>query len=903
MDEKELQWQASWDDNENENSENWEWEASSESSALSSNSNEEFSYVPTGEKNLITNSVEKEITQSYIDYAMSVIISRALPDTRDWFKPVLRRILFGMAWMNNFYREKHKKSARIVWEVMWKYHPHGDSSIYEAMVRLAQPWSMRYPLVDWQGNFWSIDWDWAAAMRYTEARLTKIAEEMLADLDQDTIDWRDNFDGSLKEPIMLPTKFPNHLCNGTMGIAVGMATNMAPHNLTEVLDASLLLLKKEGKEETVVDENWAEVKQKYCVSIEEIMDIIKGPDFPTWGMIFDSNNILEVYKKWKWGIVVRWKTHDEIYDGAHVIVVDEIPYQVNKASLVQKIGELVVEKKIEWINDIRDESNKNKIRIAIYLKKWVDPNIVLVQLYKLTELQTNFNLNNVSLVDNWSQPRLLNIKDLLMEFVTFRRQVVYRRSVFQLNKAKDRLHILEGLKKAIDIIDEVIETIKKSESKGDARNNLMEKFWFSEKQAEYILLMRLQSLVWLEIQKIADEIEEKLRLIDELEHIIGDPEKLDEVIEKEMIYIKEKYGDERRTELSNDLSVYNISWSLKEFQKAADKIKEDVICWIGNDFSLRVLYQTRIQNIPEETLDLIYTHNQDKLIIITDIGELAVQRLKDFGASSMAKPAMNLKEHFWLKWKIVFAKTLHFQYDYLVFLTNQNSIKKAKKELVLSFKKFPTTIMSLEPGEKICRVLPVNDWDNIWVITQQGWMLLFKSDDVRAMGKTAWWVKAIELQEGDQIANMFLHYNEPFILIYSDKNGKLLSLEDLKIWKRARKGQVVMTWNEKLVWGISIIEGAVRIRFTDWSLKTLHSNDISLDEPETPLYKMVDKEIDVVYRPWEEKTENMKYKEEKKKAEKAEMNWWLFDIPNTNDEINEKDDSSDEDSEVVDSEE
>ena len=831
---------------------------------------------PSNEK-LITHPIEKEITQSYIDYAMSVIVSRALPDTRDGFKPVLRRILFGMYQMNNFYNQKHKKSARIVGDVMWKYHPHGDSSIYEAMVRMAQPWSLRYPLVDGQGNFGSIDGDWAAAMRYTEARLTKIAEEMLADLEQDTVDWRDNFDGSLKEPVMLATKFPNHLCNGTMGIAVGMATNMAPHNLNEVLDASLLLLQKEGKEEIVTDENGAEIKRPISVSVEEIMEIIKGPDFPTGGMIFDSNNITEVYKKGKGWIVVRGKTHDEVYDGTHVIVVDEIPYLVNKANLVSKIGELVVDKKIEGINDIRDESNKNKIRIAIYLKKGVDPDAILMQLFKFTELQTNFNLNNVSLIDQGTQPRLLNIKDLLMEFVTFRRGVVYRRSVFQLNKAKDRLHILEGLRKAIDIIDEVIDTIKKSESKADARTNLMEKFWFSEKQAEYILLMRLQSLVGLEIQKISDEIEEKIRLIEELERIISDPEKLDEVVTKEFLYMKEKYGDERRTELSNDLSVYNISGSLKEFQKAADRIKEDVICWIGNDFSLRVLYQTRIQNIPEETLDLIYTHNQDKLIVITDIGELVVQRLKDFGAGNMAKPAINLKEQFWLKGKIVFAKTLHFQYDYLVFLTNQNSIKKTKKELVLSFKKFPTTIMGLQSGEKICRVLPVNDWDNVGVLTQQGRMLLFKSDDIRPMGKTAGGVKAIELQEGDQVANMFLHNDEPFILIYSDKNGKLLSLEDLKIRKRARKGQVVMTGNEKLEGGISIIEGAVRIRFADGSLKTLHSNDISLDEPETPLYKMVDQKIDVVYRPWEEKSENMKYKEEKKKAEKAE--WGLFDLP------------------------
>ena len=464
-----------------------------------------------------------------------------------------------------------------------------------------------------------------------------------------------------------------------------------------------------------------------------------------------------------------------------------------------------------------------------------------------------------------------------MEFVEFRRNVVYRRSVFQLNKAKDRLHILEGLKKAIDIIDEVIDTIKKSESKADARTNLMEKFWFTEKQAEYILLMRLQSLVGLEIQKIAEEIDAKIRLIEYLEGIISDPQKLDEVLAQEFEYMKEKYGDERRTELSNDLSVYNISGSLKELQKAADKVKEDVICWLGNDYSLRILYQTRIQNIPEETLDLIYTHNQDQLVIITDRGELVVQRIKDLGSFTMAKPALNLNEHFGLKWKIVFAKTLHFHYDYLVFLTNQNSIKKTKKELVLSFKKFPTTIMGLQPGEKILKVLPVNDGENVGVLSQQGSMLLFKSDDIRPMGKTAGGVKAIELQEGDQVANMFLHNGEPFILIYWDKNWKLLSLEDLKIWKRAKKGQIVSTSNDILVGGIGIVEWAIRIRFEDWSLKTLHSNDISLDEPETPLYKMVDKKIDIVYRPREEKTENMKYKEEKKKVEKTESG--LFDLP------------------------
>jgi len=867
---------------------------------------------------VVSHSIEDEISKSYIEYAMSVIVSRALPDTRDGFKPVLRRILFWMYQMNNFFNQKHKKSARIVWEVMGKYHPHGDSSIYEAMVRMAQPWAFRYPLVDGQGNFGSIDGDGAAAMRYTEARLTKIAEEMLTDIEQDTIDRRDNFDGSLQEPIMLPTKFPNHLCNGTMGIAVGMATNMAPHNLNEVLDASLLLLEKEGKplkswkskaEKPASDKllDVPEAPTTYSVSIDEIMEIIKGPDFPTWGIIYDSNNIKEVYKKGKWGIIMRGKTHIEENKHGNILVIDEIPYVVNKSTLVSKIGELVVDKKIEGISDMRDESSKNKIRIALYLKSGIDANKILVELYKYTELQCAFNINNVSLIEAGKQPRLLNIKDLLMEFVTFRRSVVYRRSVFQLKKAKDRLHILEWLKKAIDVIDAVIETIKKSDTKQDAKDNLMKKFEFSELQAEYILMMRLQSLVGLEIKKVIDEIEEKKKLIEELQAIIDQPEKLDGIVKDEFKYMKKNYGDERRTDLSQDLSVYNISWSLKAFMDTADKVKEDVIVWIGNDYGVRILYQSRIQAIPEETMDLIYTHNQDKLIVITDIGELVVQRLKDLGSFVMKQNALNLNEYFWLKGKIVFAKTLHFDYHHLVFLTNQNSCKKIKKELVLSFKKFPTVIMKLADNEKILSVEAVNDSDNIWIVTKHGWMLLFKSGDLRPMGKTAGWVKSIELQEGDEVANMFLHKGEPFILIHANKNGKLLNLEDLKIRKRARKGQEVMTGKEILEGGISIIEWAIRIRFKDSTIKTLHSNDIHLDETDTPLAKMVDKDIDVIYRPREEKDENLRYKEERKKAEKEaeKMEKWIpiSEEDDTAEEITESEENTEENAEEETSEE
>jgi DNA gyrase subunit A len=458
------------------------------------------------------------------------------------------------------------------------------------------------------------------------------------------------------------------------------------------------------------------------------------------------------------------------------------------------------------VTDIRDESSKNKIRVAIYIKNGVDPDKILIELYRFTELQSNFNINNVTLVEAGIQPRLLNIKDLLMEFVTFRRSVVYRRSVFQLGKAKDRLHILEGLRKAIDIIDAVIETIKKSQTKQDAKENLMSKFKFSDLQAEYILMMRLQSLVGLEILKVTDEIEEKKKLIEYLESIINDADKLDGVIKEEFAYMKKHYGDPRKTDVSNDLSVYNIAGSLKAFRDAADKIKDDVIVRVGNDFSVRILYQSRILAIPEETMDLIYTHNQDKLIVITDIGELVVQRLKDLGSFVMKQNAINLKEHFKLQGKVIFANTLHYDYNYLAFLTNKNNLKKIKKELVLSFKKFPTKIMGLEEGEKILNVEATNDGDHMGIITKNGWMNIFKSDELRPMGKTAGGVKAIDLEEGDQVAGLFLHKDEPFILIHSDKNGKLLNLEDLKIWKRARKGIVVMTGKESLEGAISIIE-------------------------------------------------------------------------------------------------
>lgn len=802
--------------------------------------------LPTGWLTL-NHPIEKELKQSYIDYAMSVIVMRALPDTRDGFKPVLRRILYAMYDMKLTHNAKYKKSAAVVGEVLGKYHPHGDQSVYDAMVRMAQPFSLRYPLVDGQGNFGSIDGDGAAAMRYTESRLTKIAEQMLADIDQDTVDRRDNYDSSIQEPIMLPTRFPNHLCNGTMGIAVGMATNMAPHNLTEVIDAALLMTKKPES------------------TVDDIMEIITWPDFPTGWVIFDPENIKEVYRRGKWGIVMRGKTHFEEKKWASCIVVDEIPYMVNKSTLVAKIGELVVTKKIEGIVDITDES-KSDIRIVIQLKKWLNPERILFMLYKMTDLQCNFNLNNITLVEKWMQPRMLNIKDLIEKYVAFRKSVVHRRSVYQLDKAKARLHILEWLKNALDVLDDVIDTIRSSQTKDEAKKSLMRKFEFSDIQSEYILQMRLQSLVGLEIEKILNEIWDKKALIEYLEWIINDPVKRDKVVMDEMKEVKKKFWDDRRTDVSTDTSVYALGKSLKAMRDALDKREEDVIVLIENDRRVKVLYQSRIIQTPEETLEMIYTNNQDRLAIITDQWELVVERLKDLGSHKISSAPMDLKKHYWLKWTIIFAKTLlHADYQYLCFLTNHNSLKKISKDLLLKFKKFPTFCMNLPgKGERIVSVLPTDIGDNLAVVTKKWRGLIFPEDNLRTMWKTAGWVRAIELQPGDSVTNMFIYQDEPFLLIYAKTEAKLLNIEDLRIWKRARKWDERCTLEKKqsILWWMSVIEWNVRLRLEDWSIETHDCNDIYLGDPDAWLDKLTKDPIAVAYRPWEEQEESLKRREE-----------------------------------------
>ncbi len=785
---------------------------------------------------IVPHSIEWEITQSYIDYSMSVIVSRALPDVRDWLKPVLRRILYAMYDLKLFHNSSFKKSAAVVWEVLWKYHPHGDSSVYEAMVRMTQDFSLRYPLVEWQGNFWSIDWDWAAAMRYTEARLTKIANEMLQDIEMDTVDWRDTYDNSREEPVMLPTKFPNHLCNWTMWIAVWMATNMAPHNLNEVIDACLSLI--ENPE----------------ISIDEIMNIIKWPDFPTWGYIYDSENIKEVYRKWKWSIKCRWKAEVSEIDWVECIIITQLPFQVNKSNLVAKIWDLVSQKRIEWISDITDESSKEKIRIVITPKKWYSASDILTLIYKFTELQTNFNLNNVCLIDKWIQPQMLNIKELLEQFVTYRREVVYNRSVYLLNKAEDRLHILLWLEKAINILDEVIETIRWSQTRQEAKQELMEKFEFTDAQAEYILMLRLQTLVWLEIQKILDEIKDKKELIEYLKWLINEPQKLDEVVIDELVYIKDEYWDERRTILSESLEVYELENSVKNLKRLEELQKENVILWMWDDFETKILYQTRLNIIPENTITIKHIHNQYKLFAITDKWELVIRRVKDLWQHNIKNAWVDFKKDFKLKWNVVFVDIIDEDFDYIVMLTDNNNIKKVTKDLIDKLKKTPTKIMWLAENENISKVNKVKEDDNISVVSQSWMILLFPQSNIRASWKTAWWVKAIDLEDWENVGNMFVHSGEPFMFIYSQTWWKLISLEDMKLQKRWQKWLIaskISKW-EKLLWGISIDEWAVTLKLKTWKLIEIHSNDINLKDRNTKLPKISDKEIVSIFRPWKE---------------------------------------------------
>ena len=777
-------------------------------------------------ENIVFHPVENEMKQSYIDYAMSVIISRALPDVRDGLKPVQRRILYAMYDMKLFHNARFKKSAWVVWEVLGKYHPHGDSSVYEAMVRMAQPFSLRYPLVHWQGNFGSIDGDGAAAMRYTEAKLTNIAEEMLEDLEKDTVLWADNYDSTRKEPKTLSTKFPMSLCNGTIGIAVGMATNMPPHNLVEVIDALCYLM-----------------SNPEC-TVDDIMEIVKWPDFPLWWIIFNSNAIKEVYRHGKWSIVARWRVKIKSDNGINTIVVDQIPYQVNKATMVARIWQLTQEWKIVWIKDIVDASSKNKIEILITVKAWVDPKDVLTKLYKLTELQNNFSINNVILTEKWLQPKLLNIKDILQEFVDFRREVVYKRSMFLLKKAQDRLHILEWLKKAIDIIDDVIAAIRWSETRQEAKEQLMAKFEFSSEQAEYILLLRLQTLVGLEIKRILDEIAEKLKDIEYLKWIVENKEKLDWVVVDELNYIKDTYWDKRRTQVEENESVYNLDASIRDLKKREDFIKEPVLVWKWLENDIRILYQSRVTVLPTDTAKLYETDNQVRLFYITERWFFCNPRVKDLPASNIKGLILSIKE-FHLRWKIIYLEPTDQVWDYVIMLTNQNNIKKINKKDLWKITK-TLNIMKLEKWEKIIKVISVNKWDNVWIISKQWNWVLYSSDRIRPMWRLSWWIKAMGLDKWEAVADAFVYHEDMYIVMFTNKWWwKMIMAEELKIQRRWWKWLIYskLSNGEYITCAINKDEWHIVLELTNWKYKKIKIDDVPLKNTLSKMGALLDEEI------------------------------------------------------------
>lgn len=737
-----------------------------------------------------------EMRKSYLDYAMSVIVSRALPDVRDGLKPVHRRVLYAMWKIGLRHSAKFRKSANVVGEVMAKYHPHGDSAIYDSLVRLAQDFSMRYPLVFGQGNFGSMDGDSAAAMRYTEAKLHSIAEEMLLDIEKNTVDFAPNYDGSTKEPRVLPSKLPNLLLNGTMGIAVGMATNIPPHNLTELCDGISAII--ENPE----------------ISIEELGEYVKGPDFPTGGIIYNKKDIATAYATGRGGIVMRAKTEIvENKNGTFQILVTEVPYQVNKATLIEKIATLVQEKKLEGIKDLRDESNKDGVRVVIELKKDSYPKKVLNRLFQLTELQTTFHVNMLALVDGL-QPRVLNLKTVLEEHIKHREQVIRRRTAFDLERAKERAHILEGLKKALDHIDAVIETIRKSKDKEAAKENLMSKFKFSDRQATAILEMRLQNLANLERQKVEDELKEKLALIKELESILASAKKILAIVKTETDEIKEQFGDDRRTQIM----VHGI----KEFSMEDLIPNEPTIIMTTADGYIKRLppdtFKTQhrggkgVMGLTTKEEDVVAqmltTNTHDNLLFFTNRGRVFQLMAYDVPQGSRTAKGQALVNFLQLAPNEKVTAFISMEdmstYKYLVMVTSKGTIKKSALSDFGNVRRSGIIALKLKSDDMLEWVRPATGNDDIMIITAHGQGIRFREKDIRAMGRTAGGVRGMKLKSDDIVVGMDvispdLVKKKMFELLVISENGlgKKTEIDEYKVQGRGGSGIKTMEVTDK----------------------------------------------------------------------------------------------------------
>ncbi|MGC8851680.1 MAG: DNA gyrase subunit A [Minisyncoccia bacterium] len=739
-------------------------------------------------KNIKPTEITEELRDSYLDYAMSVIISRALPDIRDGLKPVQRRILYAMNELGLTHNSKTRKSATVVGETLGKFHPHGDMAVYDALVRMAQDFSLRYPLIEGQGNFGSIDGDPPGAMRYTECRLTKIAGEMLEDLNKETVDFIPNYDNTRLEPKYLSAKLPQLILNGTMGIAVGMATNIPSHNLKEVADAIIYLIDHED------------------ASIDDLMHFIKGPDFPTGGIVYGINNIKEAYATGKGSILCRAKTEIIEDEKEHKIIITELPYQVNKADLISKIASLVEEKKIEGIKDLRDETDKEGLRVTIDLQKNALPNHILNQLFKFTELEKPFYVNMLALVENGLQPKILSLKEILLEYINHRKIVIRRRTEFLLRKIKERIHILEGLKTALDHIDEIIKLIKSAESQEDAKKKLMNKYKFTEIQANAILEIKLANLAKLEKQKIEDELKEKQKLAADYELILKQPKRILEIIKKELIELKEKYGDERRTQIEP-----NLPREVKEEELIQEK--EILITFSQTGYIKRmdpnnlkvqkrggkgvIAYETK--NEDDLITHIITASTPDKILFFTDKGYLYQISAFEINEASRTSKGKLIQNYLNLRPDEKVIVILNLKKDdknknYLVLLTKNGIIKKTKLDEYSNMRRAGIVAIKLSSNDTLVGATLTSGNDDLLIITKNGQAIRFSEKDLRPMSRQATGVKGIKLLKEDEVKSLlsinseFLKQNPLIVLVTENGYGKRTKLSEYRKQKRGGSG-------------------------------------------------------------------------------------------------------------------
>jgi len=741
------------------------------------------------QQNLIPVNIEDEMRDSYIDYAMSVIIGRALPDVRDGLKPVHRRILYAMDELGLQWNKPFKKSARVVGDVLGKYHPHGDVAVYDSMIRMVQDFSLRYPLIDGQGNFGSVDGDAAAAMRYTEVRMAKIAQEMLVDIDKETVKFIPNFDDTLKEPEILPARIPNLLINGSSGIAVGMATNIPPHNLCEIIDGAILVLENP---ETTVD---------------DLLQVIKGPDFPTSAYICGSSGIVEAYKTGRGKITLRARAQIERpkKSGKELIVITEIPYQVNKARLLESIAELMKEKKIEGISDLRDESDREGMRIVIELKKDEIPEIVLNQLYKHTQLQETFGIIMLAMVNG--EPQVLNLKEMLFHFVEFRKEIVILRTRYDLKKAEERAHILGGLKTAVENIDEVVSIIKKSSSPAEASDKLMKRFPLTEIQAKEILEMRLQRLTALEREKLITEYQELLKTISKYKAILGSEELVKNLVKDELKEIKEKYGDERRTQIIEEESEINVEDLIRE---------EDMAVTISHSGYIKrnptSLYRSqrrggkgKIGMITKEedfveTLFVASTHSY--ILFFTNKGKvywLKVHEIPQAGRAAKGRAIVNILNLSPDEKVCSFLPVKEFKDNKFVIMATKNGVvKKTNLDAFSNPRSTGIIAISIDEGDELVSTAITDGNKDILLALKNGNSIRFKEEDVRPTGRGARGVTGVSLEQGDEVVGMEVLSEGATILTVTENGyGKRTELDEYRCQRRGGKGIITIKTSER----------------------------------------------------------------------------------------------------------